>query len=122
MNEENSKVLHFITLFGSKDNMNSIDVALICKALSDVNRLQIVQLLTQGERCTCHLLEHFKVTQPTLTHHMKILAECDLLQSKKEGRWTFYSLNYGTLSAFREFIAGLDRGKNSDGDKTDCCE
>ena len=102
--------------------MNSIDAALICKALSDANRLQIVQLLTHGEQCTCHLLEHFKIAQPTLTHHMKVLAECDLLQSRKEGRWTFYSLNGGALAAFREFIAGLDCGKNVGENKTDCCD
>lgn len=101
--------------------MNAIDASLICKALGDTNRLQIVQLLTQGEQCTCHLLEHFKITQPTLTHHMRTLSECDLLQSRKEGKWTFYSLNCRTLTAFREFIAALDCGKNGGRDKKDCC-
>jgi ArsR family transcriptional regulator len=40
--------------------MNYIDAALICKALSDTNRLQIIQLLTEGEKCACKLLEHLK--------------------------------------------------------------
>lgn len=99
--------------------MNAIDAALICKALSDANRLQIVQLLTEGEQCTCHLLEHFQITQPTLTHHMRVLSECELLQSRKEGRWTFYSLNCGTLTSFRNFIAELNCDKNSG--RKDCC-
>ena len=88
--------------------MNAIDASLICKALSDTNRLQIVELLTQGEQCACELLEHFRITQPTLSHHMKVLAECGLLTSRREGVRTFYSLNCGTLGEFREYIAGLE--------------
>lgn len=87
--------------------MNAPDVALICRALSDANRLQIVELLTHGEQCTCVLLEHFSITQPTLTHHMRVLAECGLLKSRKEGRNTYYALNCETLADFRKFIAGL---------------
>ena len=101
--------------------MTANDAALICRALSDANRLQIVQLLTEGVHCTCHLLEHFQVTQPTLTHHMRVLSECDLLQSRKEGKWTFYALNCVTLTAFREFIAGLDCGRNARENKDKKC-
>ena len=53
--------------------MNTVDVALICKALGDSNRLQIVQMLSEGEKCGCKLLEAFEITQPTLSHHMRIL-------------------------------------------------
>ena len=59
--------------------MREIDVALICKALSDPNRLKIVQMLSDGEKCGCKLLEAFEITQPTLSHHMKILEECGLV-------------------------------------------
>ena len=59
--------------------MNTIDVAVICKALGDSNRLQIVQMLSDGEKCGCKLLEAFQITQPTLSHHMKILCECGLV-------------------------------------------
>ncbi len=44
--------------------MNTMDVALICKALGDSNRLQIVQMLSEGEKCGCKLLEAFEITQP----------------------------------------------------------
>ena len=87
--------------------MNAPDAALICRALGDTNRLQIVELLTHGEQCTCALLEHFSITQPTLTHHMRVLAECGLLKSRKEGRNTYYALNCETMTNFRKFIAGL---------------
>ena len=87
--------------------MNIIDVALICKALSDSNRLQIVQMLTDGEKCACKLLEQFEITQPTLSHHMKILCECGLVEARKEGKWSRYSLNCEKLVAFKEYIGGL---------------
>lgn len=87
--------------------MNAIDVALICKALGDSNRLQIVQMLSDGEKCGCKLLEKFEITQPTLSHHMKILCECGLVNARKEGKWSYYSLNCETLGAFKHFIEGL---------------
>ena len=65
--------------------MNKIDVALICKALSDSNRLEIVQMLSDGEKCGCKLLERFEITQPTLSYHMKTLVESGLVNDRKEG-------------------------------------
>ena len=65
--------------------MNDVEVAVICKALGDSNRLQIVQMLSDGEKCGCKLLEAFQITQPTLSHHMKILCECGLVKDRKEG-------------------------------------
>lgn len=87
--------------------MNTIDVALLCRALGDANRLQIVQMLADGEKCACRLLEHFEITQPTLSHHMKILCECGLVRMRKEGKWSHYSLSGETLAAFKQFIDGL---------------
>lgn len=87
--------------------MNAMDVALICKALGDSNRLQIVQMLSDGEKCGCKLLERFEITQPTLSHHMKILCECGLVKARKEGKWSHYSLNCETLDEFKQFMDGL---------------
>lgn len=97
--------------------MNTMDVALICKALGDTNRLQIVQMLSDGEKCGCKLLEKFEITQPTLSHHMKILCECGLVETRKEGKWSHYSLHCETLLAFKQFIEGLSccKGKGRDG-------
>ncbi len=88
--------------------MNSIDVALICRAMGDSNRLQIVQMLSEGEKCACKLLEKFVITQPTLSHHMRILCECGLVEVRKEGKWNHYTLNCDTLAAFINFISGLE--------------
>ena len=87
--------------------MNSIDVAVICKALSDSNRLQIIQMLSGGEKCGCKLLEAFEITQPTLSHHMKILCECGLVNDRKEGKWHYYSINCETLNEFKQFIENI---------------
>ena len=84
--------------------MNAMDVALICKALGDANRLEIVKMLSDGEKCGCKLLERFEITQPTLSHHMKILVECGLVNTQ-----------------FKEFIEGLTCcgcGSNKEGG---CC-
>ena len=95
--------------------MNTIDVALICKALGDSTRLQIIQMLSDGEKCGCKLLEAFEITQPTLSHHMKILNECGLVNYRKEGRWRHYSLNCESLNAFKTFVEGLSYYKEERG-------
>lgn len=87
--------------------MNAMDVALLCKALGDTNRLQIVNMLSQGEMCACKLLEHFAIRQPTLSHHMSVLCACGLVEVRKEGKWSHYSLNRETLAQFQQFIADL---------------
>lgn len=87
--------------------MTAADVSLICKALSDSNRLEIVQMLTMGEKCACELLKAFVISQPTLSHHMRILADCELVRVRKDGKWSYYSLNCDTLTEFRHFIDSL---------------
>ena len=66
--------------------MNTRDMILICKALSDTKRLEIVQMLSDGEKCGCKILDKFNITQPTLSHHMKILVDCGLVNDCKEGK------------------------------------
>lgn len=87
--------------------MNKIDVALVYKALADSNRLQIVQMLSDGEKCACKILEKFEITQPTLSHHMKILCECGLVEVRKEGKWSHYSLNCNTVNTIKQFMETL---------------
>lgn len=79
----------------------------IIKALSDVNRMMIINNLSVGEMCACKLLEKFNITQPTLSHHMKILSECGLVNARKEGKWMHYSLNFEIINTFQEFITNL---------------
>lgn len=62
------------------------------KALADSNRLQIIESLQNGEKCACILLEELNIAQPTLSHHMKILIDAELVNYRKEGKWMHYSL------------------------------
>ena len=85
--------------------MHESEIALICKALGDENRLQIIKMLTGGELCACKILDAFNITQPTLSHHMKILTECNLVNSRKEGKWTYYSINHKKFSEFKSTVS-----------------
>ena len=67
--------------------------AKILKVISDATRLKIVDILSCGERCICDLLEFFDLTQPTISHHMKVLMDAGLVNMRKEGQWNYYSLN-----------------------------
>ena len=64
------------------------NVASVFKALGDENRIRILQMLHGGELCACKLLETLNITQPTLSHHMKILCDNGI---RKEGKWSHYS-------------------------------
>lgn len=87
--------------------MSESDIAFICRALSDVNRVRIISLLGDKELCACRLLDDLAITQPTLSHHMKTLRECALIETRKEGKWMHYSLNQTTLGAFKQAISEL---------------
>lgn len=69
--------------------------AKLFKALSDENRLQILAQLNNEEKCACVLLEKLAISQPTLSHHMRILADARLVECRKEGKWMYYSLRRG---------------------------
>ena len=67
--------------------------AAIFKALSDPNRLMIVDQLKSGEKCACNLLEEMNISQSTLSHHMKLLCEVGVINCRREGKWMYYSLS-----------------------------
>ncbi len=69
------------------------DNARVFKAFCDENRLMILEMLQSGEKCACVLLEKLSITQPTLSHHMKLLQESGIVIPRKEGKWTHYSID-----------------------------
>lgn len=81
--------------------------AKIFKALSDSSRLKIIDILSCGERCACDILENFDFTQPTLSHHMKVLSECGLVDVRKEGLWNHYKLNISNCNKLTLFMMTL---------------
>ena len=67
--------------------------AQVFKAFSDENRLRILELLRGGEKCACKLLDDLRITQPTLSHHMKLLCDAGVVKGRKEGKWVHYSID-----------------------------
>lgn len=67
--------------------------AKVFKAFCDEKRLRILEMLQSGEKCACHLLDKMDIGQSTLSHHMKILCESGVVQGRKEGKWTYYSIS-----------------------------
>ena len=65
----------------------------VFKAFSDANRLRVLELLCEGEQCACILLDDMKISQPTLSHHMKILCDSGIVNSRRDGKWNYYSIN-----------------------------
>lgn len=93
--------------------MSYAEKSLLFKALSDPIRLEIADMLSCGELCACKILERFNVTQPTLSHHMKILCDCSLVNGRKKGKWTYYSLNAETVSLLKEHLHAVTEPKNN---------
>lgn len=78
--------------------------ALYMKALSDETRVKILEMISQKELCACNILEEFNITQPTLSYHMKTLCESGLVNSRKDGIWTKYSIDKENLERLQNFI------------------
>ncbi|MGC6174003.1 ArsR/SmtB family transcription factor [Lacrimispora sp. 38-1] len=81
----------------------NVDYAPVFKALGDVTRLKIIEMLSCGELCACDILESFEITQPTLSYHLKILIECGLVKSQKEGSWIRYSNNTELIAEMKNY-------------------
>lgn len=72
---------------------NYTDNANVFKALSDENRLKILELLRQGEKCGSELLEKLSISQSTLSHHLKLMCVSGIIKSRKSGTATYYGIN-----------------------------
>ena len=76
----------------------------LCKALGDSTRLQMLQLLAIARRplCACELESPFDLSQPTISHHLRILREAGVVSTTRRGTWIFYELNPGPLKLLRK--------------------
>jgi ArsR family transcriptional regulator, arsenate/arsenite/antimonite-responsive transcriptional repressor len=72
------------------------------KALADPTRVAIINSLSAAEEvCVCNLTETFDLSQPTISHHLKILREAGLVESSRRGTWAYYRLVPEAISALR---------------------
>ena len=75
------------------------------RALADPLRLQIIELLRSQELCVCDLCDRLKVSQSKLSFHLKNLKEANLVLSRQEGRWMYYSLNLPQFGILEQYLA-----------------
>lgn len=80
------------------------NISEVFKALGDPTRLEIVRLLIGKEMCVCDIMDSFQVSQPTISHHLRVLKQADLVKDKKEGKWIYYSLNNETFKELEQFF------------------
>ena len=98
--------------------MDDHKVAAIFKALGDEHRIQILKLLRSGEKCAGCLLEQMNISQPTLSHHMKILCDSGIVLSHKDGKWIYYSICCDSAAHIRELLQEL---LSPDNIPANCC-
>ncbi|MEA4926517.1 MAG: metalloregulator ArsR/SmtB family transcription factor [Syntrophomonadaceae bacterium] len=65
----------------------------VFRAFTDENRVRVLEMLCEGEQCACFLLDDLKISQPTLSYHMKVLCDSGIVKSRPVGKWNYYSIN-----------------------------
>jgi ArsR family transcriptional regulator len=85
-------------------------IAPLVKALADPVRLRLLSLVAShadGEACVCDLNDAFDLSQPTISHHLKLLHDVGLLDREKRGVWVYYRVNAGALGDLAALLGGV---------------
>lgn len=88
---------------------DSTQIGAAFRALGDPLRLQVVNLLRSQELCVCELCEKLEVSQSKLSFHLKNLKEANLIDSRQQGRWMYYSLNLAQFVILEQYLAEYRR-------------
>ena len=91
-------------------------------ALSDETRLQIVELLSHGERCVCELQDTLDAAQSRLSFHLKTLKDAGVVTDRREGRWIYYALDRHVLDEIGAFTQAVQPGKHAGSCARACCD
>ena len=91
-------------------------------ALSDETRLEIVRLLSHGERCVCELQSALDAAQSRLSFHLKTLQDAGLVTDRRDGRWVYYALHHDALDEIAAFTAAVKPGKHAGSCRAACCQ
>ena len=86
------------------------DYLRVFRAFSDERRLKVLELLTQGEKCACVLLEELEISQPTLSYHMKILRQSGIVKERSVGPWKYYSIDGEGCAYAQKLLQALSFG------------
>jgi ArsR family transcriptional regulator, arsenate/arsenite/antimonite-responsive transcriptional repressor len=73
-------------------------------ALSDETRLAVLDMLRDGERCVCDLQDALDAAQSRLSFHLKVLREAGLVSDRKDGRWSYYTINTDALAEVHDLV------------------
>ena len=90
-------------------------------ALSDETRVQILEMLSHGERCVCELMSSVDAAQSRLSFHLKTLKDAGLVTDRRDGRWVHYTLNRDVMDEMIEFLRGVKPGKHAGSCSKACC-
>ncbi|HEU4429767.1 MAG TPA: metalloregulator ArsR/SmtB family transcription factor [Myxococcota bacterium] len=85
------------------------------KALADPTRLEIVRLLgaQPGATCVCDVVAAFALSQPTISHHLRLLEEAGLIAGERRGIWSYYALTPGGLGGLAAVLSSLAQELNA---------
>ena len=92
------------------DAVRATAIAPLLKALADPVRLRLLSLVAshaEGEACVCDLNDAFDLSQPTISHHLKVLHEVGLLTRSKRGVWVYYRVDRDALGALTVLLGGV---------------
>jgi ArsR family transcriptional regulator len=81
--------------------------AQVFNALSDPARIEIIQILLDGEHCVCDLQDHLETAQSRLSYHLKVLKDAGLVTDRREGRWSYYTLHREAFVEAEALLATL---------------
>lgn len=88
--------------------MNELKTIEMMAVLTEPTRIKILQLISsEGQMCAKDILPMFQITQPTLSHHLTLLVESEILLARKDGRFTYYSVNKSAIESIRKLIDSL---------------
>lgn len=94
-----------------------VKLAEIFKALGDETRLDIVIMLKGKELCVCDIIDAFNLSQPAISHHLKILRQAGIINDTKEGKWVYYRINQNVFQVIKQFVHEFEQH----GDKQERC-
>lgn len=83
------------------------DMAQYFKVFSDPVRLDVIKLLIKGEACSCTMVDQLPISQPTLSYHLKQIAQAGLATSHRDGNWIKYKINQDKLNEMMAFLQTL---------------
>jgi ArsR family transcriptional regulator len=82
-------------------------------ALSDLTRLEIIEMLRGGEQCVCDLQSHLAAAQSRLSFHLRVLKEAGIVTDRKEGRWSYYTIVPAALAEVHDLAVAMQPRKSS---------